>query len=346
MPAAGKSALVGSTEVPRRLRGRLRCRGVATSLTEDDLTGIAYDAHRADDARPYIAELVAAVEEERLADADDASYAFGLASDLSEARGDGDEALALARRAVESARDTRDEHWLRGRLADLLLRFGHDDEGMRELQALRPLLTRDEMAELYVIEALTENGRAELAEEWLTSALITVADIAERAEPGSEAAEEAGIIEIGLARRRRVVRRELGIPPDDIDRDVDDLEDQGPLPEMLFWPEAAFGQMLAAFPDRSETLGSTWDEHRTWIEQVLQEEGSMPVEVATPELLRANLAGEDVEEVPAGPMLGGRLAGTTRAGAVPASSTRSAASRAPGPDHEGFPPADRGPSTG
>ena len=75
---------------------------------------------------------------------------------------------------------------------------------MRELHSLRPLLTRDEMAPYYVTEPLVENGRAELAEEWLTTALVTAADIVERAEPGSEAAEEAEDIEFGLARRRRV----------------------------------------------------------------------------------------------------------------------------------------------
>jgi tetratricopeptide (TPR) repeat protein len=276
---------------------------VAAKLTADDLTGIAHDARRADDARPLINELVAAVEEGRLSDEADASYAFGLAADLAEAYTNGDEAISLSARAVEKARDARDEHWLRGRHADLLLRFGHDDEGMREVRGLRHLLTRDEMAAIYVTEALTENGRAELAEEWLTAALTTAADLVDRAEPGSDAKEEAYAIEYGLARRRRFVRHDLGLPPDDIDQDIDEQDDDSPAPEMMFWPEAAFDQMLAAFPDRATTLGSTWDEHRMWIEQVLQEEGPMPVEIATPELLRANLAGEDVDAVGPGPML-------------------------------------------
>jgi tetratricopeptide (TPR) repeat protein len=276
---------------------------VAAKLTEDDLTEIAHDAGRADDARPLITELVAAVEEGRLADEADASYAFGLASDLAEAYTNGEEAISLSARAIEKARDTSDEHWLRGRHADLLLRFGHEDDGMRELRALRPQLTRDEMATNYVIEALTENDRSELAEEWLTAALTTAADLVDRAEPGSDAKEEAYAIEYGLARCRRFVRRDLGLPADDVDRDIDELEDDSPAPEMLFWPEAAFDQMLAEFPDRATTLGSTWDEHRTWIEQVLQDEGPMPVEIATPELLQANLAGEDVEAIEAGPFL-------------------------------------------
>ena len=275
---------------------------MAAELTEDDLTGIAYDANRADDPRPFIAELVAIAEDGRLADGGDASYALGLASDLAEKCQDGESAVSLAERAIGKARDSREERWLRGRHADLLLRFGHEEAGMRKLHALRPLLTRDELAPYYVTEPLVENGRAELAEEWLTTAMITAADILERAEPGSEAAEDAEEIEFGLARRRRFVRRDLGLPPDDVDRDVDEL-DGAELPEMMFWPEAAFDRMLAAFPDRAATLGATWDEHRTLIEQVLQEEGPMLVDVATPELLEATLAGEDVDAVEPGPLL-------------------------------------------
>jgi hypothetical protein len=276
---------------------------VATKLTADDLTGIAYDANRADDPRPYIAELVALADDGRLADEDDAAYALGLASDLVEEYRGGDEAISLSRRAVEKAHDTVDEHWVRGRHADLLLRHGYDDEGMQELRALRPLLARDQTAVHHVVEALTENDREELAEEWLTTALTTAVDIIERAEPGSAAKEDAEEIEYVLACRRRDVRRDLGLPPDEIDQMVDELDDESPVPETMFWPEAAFDQMLAAFPDRAAASGSTWDEHRAEIERTLQDEGPIPVEVATPELLRANLAGESVEAVGRGPVL-------------------------------------------
>ena len=275
---------------------------MAAKLTEDDLTEIAYEGMAADDPAPAIAELLSAVEEGRLADDSDTTYALGLAADLSEKRGEGEQAIALSRRAVDTARSASEKNWIRGRHADLLLRFGHDDEGMREVRALRHLLTRDDMAVYYVTEALTENGRSELAEEWLTTALATAADAVERAESGSEAEEAAQDIEYALIRKRRLVRDELGLPPDELDEAFDELDDEA-LPEMLFWPEAAFDQMLAAFPDRAETLGASWDEHRTWIEQALQEDGPMLVEVATPELLKADLAGEDVDAVDQGPML-------------------------------------------
>ncbi len=173
---------------------------------------------------------------------------------------------------------------------------------MRLLHELRPLLTRDEVASSYVIDALTENGRAELAVEWLTTAVTTAADIVERAEPDTDAADEAAEIEYVLARRRRAVRSDLGLPPDELDLALDELEDEAAA-EMVFWPEAAFDQLLAAFPDRAEALGSTWDEHRAQIERTLQEEGWLPVEMATPELLTATLADEDVVGVPPGPLL-------------------------------------------
>jgi hypothetical protein len=274
---------------------------VATDLTEDDLTEIAHEALGTGDPRPAIAELVAAVEEGRLADEADTSYALGLAADLAEKGRDGERALALSQRAVDTALNPQEESWSRGRHADLLLRFGREDEGMRLLRELRPLLTRDDMAAIYVTEALTENGHGELAEEWLTAALATASDVADRAEPGSRAADEAAEIEYGLARKRRHVRGELGLPPDDVDLAVDELEE--PTAEMVFWPEAAFGQLIAAFAERADALGETWAEHRAQIERVLQEEGRVPVEVATPELLRATLADEDVVGIPPGPLL-------------------------------------------
>ncbi|NMO93177.1 SEC-C domain-containing protein [Actinomycetospora sp. TBRC 11914] len=276
---------------------------MATDLTEDDLTEIAHEALDTDDPGWAITELVAAVEEGRLADEADTSYAFGLAADLAEGARDGDRALALSRRAVDTAQNPSEENWSRGRHADLLMQFGHEDEGMRLLRELRPLLTRDGMATIYVVEALTENGHAELAVEWLTAALATASDIVERAEEDSDSAEEAQEIEYGLARKRRAVRRDLGLSPDELDLALDELDDDAPDIQTVFWPETAFGALLTAFPDRADVLGATWDEHRAQLERAFQEEGWLPVEVATPELLQAALADGDVIEVGAGPLL-------------------------------------------
>ena len=276
---------------------------MAPALTEDDLTGISSDAISSDDPRPYIDQLVAAVDEDRLAEPDLASYALGLAADLAEGLHDGDLALSLSERSVEATRGLSDEHWTRGRHAELLLRFGREDEGMRVLHALRPQLTRDEMASHYVIEALTENDRAELAEEWLSSALATAAEIVERAGTGPEV-HQAREIETALAVRRFHVRRDLELPYDELDHLAEQLDDDGP--DYVFWPRTAFQTLLRGRPDAAEELGATWDEHRAMIERDLQESdpSDLPVvEVGTPDMLVA-LLGEGEHPVPApGPEL-------------------------------------------
>ncbi|WP_433802518.1 SEC-C domain-containing protein [Actinomycetospora sp. CA-084318] len=276
---------------------------MAAALTEDDLTGISSDAIASDDPRPYIDQLVAAVDEDRLAAPDLASYALGLAADLAEGLHDGDLALTLSERSVEATQGLDDENWTRARHAELLLRFGREDEGMRELHALRPQLTRDEMASLYVTEALVENGRGELAEEWLTTALTTAAEIVERAGPGREA-DEIRNIENVLALRRFHVRRDLGLPYDEIDRIAEQLDDENP--DYVFWPEKAFATLLEAQPDAADELGATWDEHRAMIERDLQasDPGDLPlVEVGTPELLTALLGDDEDAAPPPGPEL-------------------------------------------
>lgn len=278
---------------------------MAPALTEDDLTQLSSEAIGSDDPRPFIDELVAAVEEDRLAEPDLASYALGLAADLAEGLHDGDLALALSERSLAATQGGSDEHWTRGRHAELLLRFGREDEGMRELHALRPQLTRDEMASVYVTEALTENGRAEIAEEWLSSALTTAAEIVERAS-GPEA-DEAREIESALAVRRFYVRRELGLPYDEVDRVAEQLDDEGP--DYIFWPRGAFEQLLQAQPDAAEELGATWDEHRAMIERDLQESDPSDrpfVEVGTPELLTALLT-DDADDADAAPAAGPEL---------------------------------------
>lgn len=281
---------------------------VASILTSDDLDGIGMDAVRARDPKPFRAELLDAVENGRLADPADTSYALSLAADIAERCNDEADALALSTRAVAAAEGTIDHDATRGRYADLLLRFGHTDEGLRELRALRPLLTRDRFAPDHVVEPLVEHGHAELAEEWLTTALETATDIADRAEPGSEKAEDAWEIVDGLALWRRSVRRGQGRPPDEMD-DVADViaAERADTPDLLFWPQAAFDELISALPGYAESIGATWDEHRADIERELQagdaEGDPVLVEVATPELLAATTAGDDTEAVVPGPVL-------------------------------------------
>jgi len=264
---------------------------VAPLLTSHDLDGIGADVQAARDPRPHALELVNAVDEGRLADPDDAGYALSLAAEARERAGDHDEALALSTRAVTTGAGTLDASWLHAMHAERLMRLGREDEGMAALATLRPLLHRDADAVGPIVEALTENGRGELAEQWLTAALLTAMEREERANDGSDEQLEASEVVDELVVTRRDVRSGLGRAPDEYDTLADDLD---AAPDLVFFPEAAFTQLLAAQPGMADELGRDWDTHRALIEGELQAadaEGEvLEVEVATPGLLAAVLS--------------------------------------------------------
>jgi SEC-C motif len=267
---------------------------VAPLLTADDLDGIGADAQAARDPRPFAVELVAAVEGGRLADPDDAGYALSLAAEARELAGDHEDALALSARAATTGEGTVDATWLQAIHAERLLRLGREDEGMAALAALRPLLHRDVDAVGPIVEALTETGRAELAEQWVTAAMLTAMEREDRATDGSEEQLEVAAVVDELVMTRRDVRAGLGRVPDEYDTLADDLD---AAPDLVFFPEAAFTQLLAAHSEAAGELGRDWDAHRAIVEGELQAadaEGEvLEVEVATPELLAAMLADDD-----------------------------------------------------
>jgi hypothetical protein len=271
---------------------------VAPLLTTADLDGIGADAVGVRDPRPHARRLVTAVDEGGLADPDDAGYALSLAADLYERADDHDEALALSARAVTVAAATEDAHWLHAMHADRLLRAGREEEGMAALTTLRPLLHRDASAVLPIVEALTENGHAEIAEQWLTAALLTAGEREERAEEGSEDQLDAGDVVDELVICRRRVRADLGREPDEYDQLADDLD---AAPDLLFFPRAELGRVLAAQPELAEELGADWDAHRAMVEGELQAaaaEGEvLEVEVATPALVAAMIDDTDADPV-------------------------------------------------
>ncbi len=280
---------------------------VAPLLTSDDLDGLGSDAQAARDPRPYAVELVAAVEQGRLADPDDAGYALSLAAEVRELAGDHDEALALSHRAATTGAPTLDAHWLAATHAERLLRLGRDDEGMAALTTLRPLLHRDADAVGPIVEALTENGRDELAEQWLTAALLTAVEREERATEGSDEQLDTSDVVDELATWRRDVRARLGRAPDEYDALAEELD---AAPDLVFFPQGAFAELLAAQPAAADELGRDWDHHRALIEGELQagdaEGEALEVEVATPALLAAMLADPD-SEADAAPEPGPRL---------------------------------------
>ncbi|MEJ2887853.1 YecA family protein [Actinomycetospora aeridis] len=263
---------------------------MASLLTTDDLDGLGADAMAARDARPYVRELIAAVDEGRLADADDAGYALSLAADIADDAGDQEESLALSARSVTAGEATGDAHWLRAMHADRLLRLGHDDEGMTELTALRPLLHREASTVIPIVDALTENGRGELAEQWLTAALQTAVEREERLAEGSEEQLDAADVVDELLVRRRFVRSDLGLPPDEYDALADEMD---AAPDLVFLPEAEHARLLGARPDLADEFGADWDTHRAIIEVELQiahgRGEALQVEVASPAVVTAML---------------------------------------------------------
>lgn len=276
---------------------------MASLLTSDDLDGLGSDAVRARDPRPYAEELVAAVDGQRLADPDDAGYALSLAAEAREQAGDHEEAIALSGRAVTTGAGTDDATWLHAAHAERLLRLGRDDEGLAELTKLRPLLLREVTAVLPIADALRENGRGEIAEQWLTAAMVTTIEREERLTEGSDDQLDAADLVDELIVRRRHVRADLGLTPDEYDALADELD---AAPDLVFWPEVALTRLLAAQPALAGELGHDWDAHRALLEGALQAadaEGELlEVEVATPELAAAMLDPEAADPVP-GPHL-------------------------------------------
>ncbi|MDD7937628.1 SEC-C domain-containing protein [Actinomycetospora lutea] len=264
---------------------------MASLLTSDDLDGLGTEAVRARDPRPYAEELVSAVEEGRLADPEDAAYALSLAAEARELAGDHDEAVDLSARAVGAGAGSADRDWIPAAHAERLLRLGRGEEGMAELTKLRPLLLREVGSVRPIADALTENGRGEIAEQWLTAAVLTAIERVERLPEGSEEHLDAEDLVDELIGRRRDVRADLGLAADEYDAMADDLD---AAPDLVFHPEPSFTRLLAAHPAAADELGHDWDTHRALVERELQaadaEGEPLEVEVATPELLAAMLA--------------------------------------------------------
>jgi hypothetical protein len=244
-------------------------------LTSADLTAIRQSALGAADPLGVAADLAEAAAAGRLADQADAGYALALAAEIAESRNKHDAALRYAGQAVE-AYGTGDDPRAgaaRALRARILFRTGRGDDALTDLEAVRPLLTQHPDAAAYVSAALAAGGRTRLAEEWLTEAVRAVlADRDQPAEPAS--AEDAGLLFFLLQQRHRT-RHALGLPHDHHDNLADRLETRlagaaaRPAEDLVFFPEAELGKVLAQWPALSEAYGADWDEHRAHLETEL-----------------------------------------------------------------------------
>lgn len=255
-------------------------------LTPDDLDELGCTAFDLDQPLEVAAELVDAVDQGRVADEADTGYALMLAAEITEHAGDLPAAQVLAERAVQAYRVFGDpEGYPRAFHAELLLRLGREDEAMAELTALRPLLSEDPDAVSYISDALEAGGHAEIAEQWMTTALHIALHttqqrlqepVLRRMDPDEER-DTAVVLMLALYRHR--LRRELDLPHDEFDdladqlMDVvgdaldDELHDEQAV--LLFWPQPEFDRLLLRWPELAEHYGQTWDEYRATLQQTL-----------------------------------------------------------------------------
>jgi hypothetical protein len=257
-------------------------------LTLDEIDAIGASAGRGEDPAVTIGRLEAIVDEGRHDDPNDEAYVLVTAAEIAEQHGDLETALRLADRAMR-ARMPEGFHYPRVLWARLLVRAGHGDEGLAELEAMRPLLLSDPDAVTLVCETLEELGRVEMAVDWATVAF----DALRRrwTTPGALDAMEVGdsAVMAALAGTRHRLRHVLGLPHDEIDDLADEIDqdhdDDYDAVAVLAWPEAEFQAGLLRWPAFGEAYG-TLDFHRAEAERRLRQLSESGV---TPGLLLGNV---------------------------------------------------------
>jgi hypothetical protein len=143
----------------------------------------------------------------------------------------------------------------------------------------------------YLSEALGKGGRPEIAEQWLTEALVAALQQRQALEPqqDEQAYKEAAQVASRLAHERHRVRRNLGLPHDEHDvfaeslmSSVMDTLGTGWLDSagtaVLFWPRREFELLLVRWPELAEEYGQNWDEYLTTVQRstVLWSESGYP----------------------------------------------------------------------
>ncbi|GIF53209.1 SEC-C motif-containing protein [Asanoa ferruginea] len=253
----------------------------ASLLDGDALELIAGQAVDRGDPAAGAAEIVAIVDEGRLADPTDSAIALSLAAELLLEADDAAGSLALTERAIAAhrAQGSPPDFALIFR-ARLMFLLDRPDEAMAELVPLRPLLTEDPDAASAIANALFAGDRGEVAHEWLTEAVAEAQAAVPETEPEDDADQLPTLIFFALLSERHEVRHELGLPHDQLDEMAEALEEavedeqraelEAELSRpVLFFPEAEFDELSRRLPDLARICGPTWDEHRTDLERVL-----------------------------------------------------------------------------
>jgi hypothetical protein len=248
---------------------------VATTerLTRTEVSDVAASVNRGEDPAVVVGRLEAIVDEGGHDEPLDAALILVTAAELAEQHGDLEGALRLADRATR-ARMPEGFHYPRALRASLLVRAGRKDEGLAEVEAMRPLLLSDADVVPLVCETLEALGRVELAVDWATEAFDTLRR--RWTTPGAldAMAVSDSAVMVALAETRHRLRHVLDLPHDEIDDLADEIahdhdDDAADAVAVLVWREAQFRAGLVRWPAFAETYGS-WDTHRAEAERRLR----------------------------------------------------------------------------
>lgn len=214
-------------------------------------------------------DLIAVVDEGRLADPDDAADVLTLAAEVLVAHDKLNEAEAIGAR-VSGLTSAATYH--RAHHAELLLKLGRENEALAILEGLRPFMLSEPLAAQIIAESLEEGGRADLAVDWLSTAAETLNALARAdLDAGRDPDESGTALLVDIVRVRHRLRADLGLDHDELDELADEFDaaTEDGTPVVMFWPEPEFTRFTAEFPALRPSLEDTWDEHRTAIESGL-----------------------------------------------------------------------------